>query len=69
MSDRWSYDELEAAVTQLRKSERGTRALENFSKFVSEGGTGLDASNKTALSRLVHAALNNPWDLPDNLMQ
>ena len=63
------YQKLEAAAEQLRRSERGRRALENISKFFRDGGTGLDDSNKLAALALFMAALHNPWDLPANLTQ
>jgi hypothetical protein len=64
-----TYEELEAAAAHLRKSERGQRALENLSRFFSDGGTGLDAVNKKAALKLFMAALQNPWDLPANLIK
>ncbi len=69
VSDKWTYEELEATVAQLRKSERGQRALENLSRFFSEGGIGLDVSNKAAVMRLLHACFCNPWDLPASLIK
>lgn len=62
--DRWTYEELESAVSQLRKSERGQRALANIHRLCKEGGTGLDYSNKSAAMKLLHAMFFYPWDLP-----
>lgn len=64
-----AYEQLEAAAAQLRKSERGQRALENLSRFFSDGGTGLDDANKKAALKLFLAAIQNPWDLPANLIK
>jgi hypothetical protein len=62
-----NYDQLCAAADQLRKSERGQRALKNLSAFFREGGLCLDQPNKQAAMRLFRAALENPWDLPAEL--
>ena len=59
-----TYEELEAACTQLKKTERGQRALKALSQFASTGGLSLDERNKRACTELFTACLTNPWDLP-----
>lgn len=42
-----------AAIRQLRRSERGTQVLKNFVKLMEEGGTGMDSFNFDALELLL----------------
>ena len=58
---------LRVHAEQLRRSERGAAALENLCAFFREGGLGLDCRNQEAVAALIHAAFNNPWDLPAEL--
>lgn len=43
----------EDCVKQLRKSERGCRALNDFRRLMNRGGFGLDVENLQALGRLI----------------
>lgn len=52
-----SPDDISAAITQLRRSERGTTALRHFRTGLQKHGmTGLDTYNWEALATLHHAA-------------
>ena len=62
-----TYAQFCVAAAQLRKSERGSRALQNLERFFRDGGLGLDATNKRAATDLFLAAMENPWDLPADL--
>lgn len=64
-----TYPELERAAAQLRKSERGRRALKNLSALYRDGGSGLDDINKAAALKLFSAMLYCPWEWPANLTQ
>jgi len=64
---RMTYPQLCEAMHRLQKSERGSRALKNIGRFLSEGGIGLDNGNKRAAMALITAAFDNPWDLPSEL--
>ncbi|HAM23813.1 MAG TPA: hypothetical protein DCQ04_16420 [Actinobacteria bacterium] len=43
----------EAAIAQLRKSARGTRALGDLLRFLEAGGDGLDTPNRAAVLGLL----------------
>ncbi|QYY35293.1 hypothetical protein [Ruficoccus sp. ZRK36] len=47
--------DITAAVSQLRRSERGQRALSNFKALILDGGLGLDHENTRALVTLARA--------------
>ncbi len=47
-----------AAVAQLKRSERGRRALADFMALLANGGHGLDTKNWEALAALCHAQGN-----------
>jgi hypothetical protein len=55
---------LERAVAQLRKSERGQRALEALAHFYMLGGHGLDGTNQRAfISTLELGMFFRPYEL------
>ena len=57
-----SRQELGEALAQLRKSERGQQALDDFQCLLQNGGTGLDGQNWEALGVIVSACRSDMSD-------
>lgn len=51
-----SQANIEAAVKQLRKSARGTQALDHLLEFLKGPGLSLDGDNQSAIHTLLFAA-------------
>ena len=50
-----SFDDVVAAIQQLRRSERGNACLKRFGSMLNAYGFGLDTNNWRALATLHHA--------------